>query len=112
MERFSNLYNSYTKSYNKVFNGKGALFIDYLKRSEISNDIYFCNLVNYIRFNAVHHGFCKNPLDWKWTSLHAFLADKRTRIKKDDVLKMFEGTDKFKLAHARMARPLYEYEFI
>jgi REP-associated tyrosine transposase len=33
LERFSNLCNSYTKSYNKVFDRKGALFIDYLKRS-------------------------------------------------------------------------------
>jgi putative transposase len=59
MERFSNLCNSYTKSYNKVFHRKGSLFIDYMKRIEIDSDVYFRNLVNYIHFNAVHHGFCK-----------------------------------------------------
>lgn len=112
MERFSNLCNSYTKSYNKVYNRKGALFIDYMKRAEVDNDAYFCNLVNYIHFNAVFHGFCKNPLDWNWTSLHAFLAEKKTGIKKEDVLGIFGGTDKFLLAHAKMIKPLPEYEFI
>ncbi|HEV8285584.1 MAG TPA: hypothetical protein VGQ09_14820 [Chitinophagaceae bacterium] len=32
MERFSNLCNSYIKSYNKIFDRKGAFFIDYMKR--------------------------------------------------------------------------------
>jgi len=111
MERFSNLCNSYTKSYNKVFNRKGALFIDYMKRSEVGNDAYFCNLINYIHFNAVFHGFCKNPLDWEWASLRAFLAEKKTRIKKEDVLGIFGGSGKFRLAHAKMINPLPEYEF-
>lgn len=112
MERFGNLCNSYTKSFNSLFDRKGALFIDYLKRSEVEQDTYFCNLINYIHFNAVYHGFCKNPLDWKWTSLHAFLAEKKTRIKKEDVLNVFGGFKKFKLAHAKMVRPLPEYEFL
>jgi len=33
MERFSNCLNSYTKSFNKVNGRKGALFVDYMKRS-------------------------------------------------------------------------------
>ena len=112
MERFSNLSNSYTKSYNKVYERKGALFIDYLKRVEIDNDKYLCNLINYIHFNAVHHGFCKNPLDWKWTSLHAFLANKKTRIKSSEVLEKFGGIDEFKIAHAKMVTLLPVYEFV
>jgi REP element-mobilizing transposase RayT len=112
MERFSNLCNSYTKSYNKVFKRKGSLFIDYMKRSEIDNDAYFCNVINYIHFNAVHHGFCKNPLDWKWTSLHAFVAERKTKIKKEETFKIFGGYDKFRMTHSKMIKPLSEYEFI
>ena len=111
MERFSNLCNSYTKAYNKVFERQGALFIDYLKRSEVMNEDCFRNLVNYIHFNAVHHGFCKNPLDWKWSSLHAFLTGKRSRIKRAETLNMFGGLEQFRAAHAKMVRPLPEYEF-
>jgi len=112
MERFSNLCNSYTKSYNKYFDQKGVLFNDYMKRIEIQNEKYLCNLINYIHFNATHHGFCKNPLDWKWTSLHAFLANKETRIKRDEVFEKFGGIKEFKVAHAKMVTPLSEYEFI
>ncbi len=112
MERFSNLCNSYAKSYNKAFDRKGALFIDYLKRCDITNESYFCNLINYIHFNPVNHGFCKNPFDWKWTSFHAFIADKKTGIRREESLRMFGGLDKFKLAHAKMVKPLLEYEFL
>ena len=58
MERFGDLCNGYTKAYNKAFGRQGALFIDHLKRSVAMNDIYVCNLINYIHFNAVHHAFC------------------------------------------------------
>jgi REP element-mobilizing transposase RayT len=112
MERFSNLCNSYTKSYNKVFGRKGALFIDFMKRSEVPSETYFCNLINYIHFNAVHHRFCKTPLDWKWSSLHAFLSAKKRRIRTQETLRTFGGLEQFKIAHAQMVTPLSEYEFI
>jgi putative transposase len=112
MEHFSNLCNSYAKSYNKVFDRRGSLFIDYMKRSAVGNDTYMCNLINYIHFNAVHHGFCKTPLAWKWTSLHAFLAAKKTRIRRKETLQMFGGFNEFKIAHGEMVRPLAEYEFL
>lgn len=111
MERFSNLCNCYAKSYNKSYNRKGSLFIDYMKRSEVDNKLYFCNLITYIHFNSVHHGFCKDPLFWKWTSLHAFLADKKTKIKKEPVLKAFGGIDEFKTAHTNMTTLLNGFEF-
>ena len=72
----------------------------------------FCTLINYIHFNAVHHGFCKKPLDWKWTSLHTFLANKKTRIKIAEVLQKFGSIDEFKIAHVKMVAPLPVYEFI
>lgn len=112
MERFSNLCNSYTKSYNKFYDRKGALFNDYMKRIEIDSDRYFCNLVNYIHFNSVHHGFCKTPFDWKWTSFHAFIAQKKTKLRTQEVLEKFGGINEFKLFHGRMVEALLEYEFL
>src|SRR6478609_6127388 len=38
MERFSNSLNSYTKAFNKVYQRKGSLFIDYLKRSVVKDE--------------------------------------------------------------------------
>jgi REP-associated tyrosine transposase len=112
MERFSNLCNSYTKTYNNWFNRKGALFIDYLKRHEVIDENSLLNLINYLHFNAVHHRFCKTPLDWKWSSVHTFLGTKRTKIKRREALDMFGGVEQFTVAHTRMARQLPEYEFL
>lgn len=38
MEQFSNWLNGYTKAFNKMYNRKGGLFIDYLKRTEAKED--------------------------------------------------------------------------
>jgi len=55
MQQFSNFFNCYTKSFNKKFNRKGALFIDYLKRTLIDTDDYLKNIVLYIHQNPIHH---------------------------------------------------------
>ncbi len=73
MQCFSNLLNSYTKSFNKVNNRKGGLFIDYLRRILIENDAQFGATAFYIHKNAVHHGYCKNMQDWKWASYNSFI---------------------------------------
>ena len=45
MEQFSNWLNSYTKAYNKRFSRKGALFMDYLKRSRVEKESDFASFV-------------------------------------------------------------------
>ena len=94
MERFSNCLNSYTKSFNKVFDRKGALFIDYLKRNEVDSIKYLENLINYHHFNPVHHGFVKDPLDWKWSSVHTYFLNKRSIISKDLIIEL-TGSSEF-----------------
>lgn len=37
MQQFSNLLNAYAKAYNKKYNRKGALFMDFTKRFEITS---------------------------------------------------------------------------
>ena len=56
MERFSNFLNSYTKSFNKMYNRKGGLFMDFLRRVKIEGDEQFKKAVFYIHKNPVHHG--------------------------------------------------------
>lgn len=73
MQCFSNLLNSYTKSFNKVNNRKGALFIDYLRKVLVDDDAQFGATAFYIHKNSVHHGYCKNMEDWKWSSYNSFL---------------------------------------
>jgi putative transposase len=55
MEQFSNCFNAYTKSFNKVHNRKGKLFMDHMHRKEIAGDVYFTKVIHYIHANAIHH---------------------------------------------------------
>jgi putative transposase len=99
MERFSNFLNSYTKSFNKVYNRKGALFMDYLRRVEVLDDHQFSATLFYIHKNPVHHGYCKSMFDWKWTSYKAYLNDDSTFILKKDVLDWLGGKEAFLKFH-------------
>ena len=99
MQEFSNMLNGYAKAYNKRFERKGALFIDYTKRFEIATDNYFTAVVNYIHQNPVNHGFVKKVSDWKYSSYHAFLSNKKTKIMREEVLNWFGDVASFEEFH-------------
>jgi len=113
MECFSNLFNSYAKSYNKVYRRKGALFQDYLKRMEITDELEIRQLINYIHINAWHHNFCDAPFDWEWTSFYSILDEKdESLINRTEVLKLYGGEKGFLDDHTRAVRFRAEYEFM
>lgn len=51
---FSNLFNAYTKAFNKRNNRHGALFERPFKRKLVEDESYFKQLVLYIHNNPVH----------------------------------------------------------
>jgi hypothetical protein len=95
MERFSNLLNSYAKSYNKVYKRMGSLFVDYLRRVEVNSSSQFGSTVFYVHKNPVHHGFSKKIDEWKWTSYHSLLSNQPTLLLRNEVLDWFGGVEKF-----------------
>ena len=95
MERFSNLLNSYTKAFNKVNQRKGSLFMDYLRRVEITEDAQLGATIFYIHKNPVHHGYCKKLEDWRWSSYKAMLSNAPTMIKRMEVLDWFGSVPYF-----------------
>lgn len=100
MQQFSNFFNSYTKSYNKRFNRKGALFIDYMRRTLISNEEYLRNLVLYIHQNPIHHN-CSLYLDkWRYSSYNSFFSNKPSKLKREEVISWFGDLENFIHLHA------------
>ena len=104
MQRFSNLLNSYAKSFNKKNNRKGALFMDYLRRVEVRTDAQYSATVFYIHKNAVHHGYCKLIPDWLWSSYNSMLSNVATKLERQKVLDWFGGAKRFIEYHAQ---PIY-----
>lgn len=94
MERFGNLSNSYTKSINKLFNRKGSL-LQPLRRVKIEKDSDFASEIFYVHKNAVHHQYTAAIEDWKWSSYHAHLSDKKTLLLREEVMEFFGGRDAF-----------------
>lgn len=113
MQQFSNCCNAYAKAYNKRFDRRGALFLDYIKRSQITSQDYFFNCIHYIHFNAVHHGLCKSIDEWYWTSFQTYLTTAITRLDRQVVLKNFDGKEQFILFHQGKPKIFGdEFEFI
>jgi len=67
-KQFSNFFSCYTQSFNKQQIRRGGLFEQKFRRKLIETDEYFKNLIHYIHYNPVHHGFVEDLRDWKFSS--------------------------------------------
>lgn len=107
MQQFSNFFNSYTKSFNKKYNRKGALFIDYLRRTEISDEEYQRNLVLYIHQNPIRHKICNRLEDWKFSSYKSILSEKPTLLEREKVINWFGDLENFIFMHTTLKNIQY-----
>ena len=98
-QSFSNLFNAYTKAFNKKYNRHGALFERPFRRKWVNYDSYFQNLIVYIHNNPVHHNICNHPLEYAWSSYLSCLSDKPTKLKRQEVIEMFDDIENFKYVH-------------
>ena len=104
MERFGNLLNSYTKSFNKRNKRKGSLFIDTMRRVEIADDAQLGAIIFYIHKNAVHHQYSKTIAEWKWSSYNSILNKASTILLRDEVIDWFGALEQFIRFHEQ---PIY-----
>ena len=95
MEQFSNWLNGYAKAYNKMFNRKGALFIDYLKRSMAVEDNDITSFIFYIHKNAVHHHLTKKIGEWKFDGYRAIISNGNTELAQQEVIEWFGSVEQF-----------------
>ena len=95
MERFSNFLNGYTKAYNKMYARKGALFLDYLKRSKVNVGSDFAAFIFYIHKNAVHHGYTKSIGDWRFDSYRSILSESQSNLCRQEVIEFFGSKESF-----------------
>ena len=100
IKQWSNLMNSYAKSFNKKYNRKGSLFMDYLKRVPIETEAQFCGTIFYTHTNPVHHEYCNSMSEWRFSSFNAYQQlSSSTLLSQNLVLDYFDGIDQFKKYH-------------
>lgn len=105
MERFSNLLNSHSKSYNIRYERKGALFVDYMRRVAIESDEQFTATVLYIHQNPVKHGFCRNLHDWEWNGYHELCGSGPTFLGRKEIMDWFGNKHSFIKSHSTPVVP-------
>ncbi len=104
-QHFSNLFNAYTKAFNKYTDRTGALFQRPFKRKLIDNVAYLKQVLVYIHQNPVHHGYCESPLDYRWSSYLSVLSEEQTKLERELVRKWFETHDNYKIEHNKIIDP-------
>ncbi|WP_083750271.1 hypothetical protein [Rhodohalobacter halophilus] len=97
--RFGNLFNSYAKAFNKMYDRKGTLFVRPFKRVPIDTDHYFGTLLAYIHLNPVKHGFVEYPAQWPFSSYRAYLNEKPSNIDRETVFDWFGSRQQFFKVH-------------
>ncbi|PAM95795.1 hypothetical protein B4N84_04410 [Flavobacterium sp. IR1] len=98
IQSFSNLFNSYAKAFNKQTNRTGSLFEKHFKRIKLTDERYLKQLILYVHLNPKYH-FDLNFKDYKFSSFRVFLSDKETKVKREEVLDLFEDFENFIFCH-------------
>jgi putative transposase len=98
-QQFGNLFNAYAKAINKAYNRTGSLFENPFGRVPVTTEPYLVCLVAYIHQNPQKHGFVADFGEWPFSSYHAVLSQKPTRLERDEVLAWFQSPAAFQDAH-------------
>ena len=98
---FSNWQNSYSKAFNKMHGRMGSLFISPIRRVTIVDDMQLAATIFYVHKNAVHHGYCINMEEWKYSSFSGFLSNQQTALSREYVLNFFGGKEAFISFHTQ-----------
>ena len=105
MQQFSNFLNSYAKAFNKMYNRKGALFIDYLRRVEVKSENQFRATLFYIHKNPVHHQYVDKIEEWHWSSFKTIVGTETTILMRAEVLDWFDGVKGYMQYHQQAIYP-------
>lgn len=108
---FSNLFNAYTKSFNKVNQRTGSLLEKPFHRKLVASDAYFQQLVLYIHHNPEKHGLVDDFRQWRFSSYRSFISDRITHVEREVVREHFGGREAFDKRHEEYQADKYEDEF-
>ena len=111
-KQFSNLFSSYTQSYNKMYKRKGSLFIKNFQRKRITSEQYLKQAITYIHLNPLHHDFVKNPERWRYSSYSIFLKSKPTNLNRNEVIELFDDLNNFIAYHNKKTVDIYAQKMV
>ncbi len=102
---FSNLFNSYTKSFNRYYRRRGTLFSRHFKSRLVTTMSYRTNCVLYLHHNGVHHNLCQEPDEWLYTSHEKFINNTESP-EVAEAIAWFGSLDNYLKAYRQYVSPL------
>lgn len=100
IQDFSNFFNSYAKAFNKYTNRSSSLFDKHFKRIRLEDETYLKNLILYVHLNPKHH-LDLNFEEYKFSSYQSIISIKATKLKRDEVIKLFGDLENFVFCHQK-----------
>lgn len=98
-EQFRRFFISYSQAINKQENRVGSLFQKNFKIKEVNSNSYFSQLIFYIHANPQLHHLIDDFRKWHYSSYHAVLSEKNTKLKKHDVVEWFGNKQQYQHFH-------------
>jgi putative transposase len=92
-QQFSNFFNGYSQTINKMFTRTGSLFETPFRRKEITSNEYLTQIILYIHLNPIKH---KLSIDYKtflYSSYHAIINS--NTIESNKVIEWFGNKNDF-----------------
>ena len=100
-QKFSNLFNAYTKAINKKYNRTGSLLEKPFKRIQIKDEDYLKTLVLYIHLNPEKHQISKDFSTYSHSSYSSIISQNKTNIKRSIVINWFDDLNNFTETHRK-----------
>ncbi len=101
---FSNFFNTYSKSINKMYNRTGSLFQERFRRKIIISKKSLKTMIFNSHFDPQRHKLISDFRDYEHSSYNSILSGKKTRLAREEVLKIFGGLNSFIEFHHEMSR--------
>jgi REP element-mobilizing transposase RayT len=100
-QAFSNLFNAYTKAFNKQNSRTGALLERPLKRKHIKDEDYLKQLILYIHRNPENHSIIQDFKTYEFSSFKSYFSQSESLISesKSCTISLFDDLDNFKHMH-------------
>ncbi len=97
--QFSHFLNAYSQAVNKKYARTGSLFEKRFERKRISDNHYLRQVILYINTNPLKHNLVEKPEDYKWSSYNSHISNAKTKLKRKEVIELFDDVENFVLCH-------------
>jgi putative transposase len=102
---------AYAMAFNKKNDRSGSLFVNPFRRVRVSDELHLHQLIIYIHANVLKHNIYSEFQNYKWSSYLSIISDKKTALKREEVLDFFGGIDNFIQQHQVQSQYFYSCNY-